>query len=78
VALAIGLFAGSAQAAPAGGALGDIKANPAADNAVDKTHWRRHRYYYARRHYYHPRHHYHRDYGWWGHRRHWRRHHHWW
>ena len=81
VAIAIGLLAGSAQAAPAGNALDGLKADPAVASAVEKTHWRRHRYYsydYYPRNYDYPRHRYHRHYGWWGHKHRWHRRHHWW
>ncbi len=39
IALTAGLAASSVSAAPAGGALGTIKALPEASSTVEKTHW---------------------------------------
>jgi hypothetical protein len=73
VAIAIGLLAGSAQAAPAGNALGGLKADTAA--AAEKVHWRRGCYWH-RGHWHCGGHRYHQ--GYWGHRHRWHRHRHWW
>jgi hypothetical protein len=74
VALAIGVFAGSAQAAPAGSALGGLKADPAATSPVEKTHWRRGCFWHRGHLHCRGDHYYHGGW-WWGHRHH--RWHHW-
>ena len=80
VAVAIGLTAGSAQAAPAGGGLGGLENDPAASSAAEKTYWSRQcEWRYGHRHcwqvWVQPN-------RWWGHRHHynshrWDRRHHW-
>lgn len=82
-ALALGLVATSAQAAPVVGLVNAAETNATDAGLVEKVHWYGHRYgwgygykpyYYGHYGYYRPYYHYrwHRPYGWrYGHYRHW-------